>query len=1171
MGSSKRQRNRGFLLTETGKLKLETARQKAERLENQGKRYTVEQLSQITELDLSTITRILNNSTRSDRRTLERLFQGFNLKLEAEDFYKPQLKSNSQLKSFNLPVYYPVSNSNIYGRQAELEQLTEYLTVSQAIILYGIKGIGKTAIAAELVDRVKDDFKYVGWRSLTANSSLEVVSAILEQFSVNVDDAGLETKVAWLVSFMQQHRCLLVFDNVDTILDRDAKSEFTAFFSYLSTVVHQSSIILISSRRLNTVTLTKSQSLVIDGLSLEAVTMMFCDRGITVGDRTLTKLTKFYDAHPLSLHLAAATIEDVFNSDVKEFLAQKIAIFSEIEKVLNKQFEQLSELEISTLCWLVVNGEPVSLEQLREDTKFPPRQIVECLRRLQDYLFIDKFAQSFAIQPLIKKYIINHLVERVCREIEREQIEFLTNNALMKATAPDFIRQQQVESIIKPITERLLVHLGRDCLLNNLANLLNKQRKHTPRKPGYLAGNIFNLLRYLKTDLCRWNFSNLSVWQADGRGIDLRQCNFAFADLTQSRFTEDFGETLSLAISPDRKQLAACDTNGQIRLWGLQDNRQQLTLGGHSAWTQQVIYSPDGQTLASCSSDRTIRLWNLNSGSCIGVLKSHQGRVRAIAFTPDGQTLASGGDDWVIKLWDVNTQTVRLTLRGHTDNIRSIIISPDGQTLISSGDDGSIRFWSLNGRCWRTIEAHQQPVWTIAMSPDGSFIASGSVDNTVKLWDSNDGSLITTFRHQGSVSQIAFSPDAKQLVSASYDRTVCIWNIATKRRLKTLTHNDWVQSLVFTNDNLITSSRDRQIQHWNIDTEQVQTTVNSYSNGIWAIAVSPDGRQIASTNDEQTIQLWNVDRSKIERVVTGHSKSIWSVAYSQDNRFLASASDDRTIKIWDVSTGKLHRTIQGDTWFWTVVFSPNSSIVASAGADCSIEFYCLATGNLIDTFTGHTDIIRYIVFDLDGKHLASCGLDNTARVWRIDTGKCIAVFNHPSPVSSVAFSFKQPILATGSDDNLVRLWDITTGQLLQTLSGHTGWVQSIAFSPHNELLASGSHDGTIKLWQTGKAIATLVHGGWVRAIAFRTCSTTKQLQLVSGSGDGTIKLWDVNTRSCLKTLYPPQPYSQMNITGVTGLNESERATLKALGAVETNVAALDNVVYLKQFQTRKSV
>ena len=123
------------------------------------------------------------------------------------------------------------------------------------------------------------------------------------------------------------------------------------------------------------------------------------------------------------------------------------------------------------------------------------------------------------------------------------------------------------------------------------------------------------------------------------------------------------------------------------------------------------------------------------------------------------------------------------------------------------------------------------------------------------------------------------------------------------------------------------------------------------------------------------------------------------------------------------------------------------------------------------------------------------------------------------------------------------------------------------------LFRSGSHDGTIKLWQVKQKqlCATLTHGGWVKAISFRTCPTTAQLQLVSGSHNGTIKLWDVNSRNCIQTLSSPKPYSQMNITGVTGVSELEKETLIALGAIATNVSTMDNVVYLRQFQSRKSM
>ena len=1162
--SFKRQRNRGFLLTDTGKLKLETARQEAEESHNGGKRYTVEQLSQITELDLSTITRIFDSSTRTDRRTIERLFKAFNLNLETTDFYKPQLKANlqSQLTSA-LPIYYPANNSKIYGRERELKQLKECVFNNQNITLYGTIGVGKTALAIQLVDEVKDSFKYVYWRSLeSTDSPMKVTIAILRYLSLEVDQKDFNSLITQLIILLQQQRCLIVFDCVETVFDRQT----TAFLDYLSTAAHNSCIILISRQRLNTVVLNKSRSFLVEEINLEAGKKLLRDRSIFASDKTLGKLVETYNAHPLSLHLAATTISDIFDGDVREFLAYKVTIFNEIEKTLKKQLQQLSALEISILYWLAVNIEPISLTALKEDTIefISSNQIIEGLRKLINYLLIKKNGSKFTLQPFLKKYIINHLVQQTCKQIVEERDELLITNALIKASAPQFIRQQQVELVLKPIADKLIAQLGRDRLFSIMSNLLARQRKYTPRQPGYLAGNIFNLLRYLETDLHRWNFSSLSVWQADGRGINLRHCNFAFSDLTHSKFTEDFGETLFLAVSSDKEQLAACDTNGQIRLWNLKNRRQQQTLRGHSAWTQMVLYSPDGQILASCSSDRTIRLWDLTSGSCIGVLKSHQGRVRAIAFTPDGQILASAGDDLVIKLWDIDTQTVIQTLEGHTDNIRSIVISPD-EHLISSGDDGSIRFW-IEGKCLRTIMAHQKPVWTIAISPNGSLIASGSVDNTVKLWD-RTGVHLATLQHQGAVSRVAFSNNGIYLATASYDRTVRIWDISSKRQLKTLPHNDWVQSLVFVGDSLITCSRDRQIRYWNVNTERVENTIDSYSNGIWAIAVSPDSKQIASTNDEQTIQLWNVASNKIERVLRGHAKSIWSVAYSYDSRFLASASDDCTVRIWNKLTGRLYRTIQGNSWFWTVAFDPNdSSILATAGANSSIQFWNINTGKVVKTFNGHTDIIRQIAFDSEGRYLASCGLDSTARVWQINTGECVSIFNHPSPVSSIAFSPKRSILATGSDDNVVRLWDLDTGQIWQSLEEHTGWVQSVAFSLDGELLASGSHDGTIKLWQVGQkqAFATFTHGGWVRAIAFRICPTTGQLQLVSGSQDGTIKLWNINTQSCIKTLSPPQPYSQMNITGVTGLSEPERETLMALGAIETNISTMDNVVFLKQ-------
>ena len=117
------------------------------------------------------------------------------------------------------------------------------------------------------------------------------------------------------------------------------------------------------------------------------------------------------------------------------------------------------------------------------------------------------------------------------------------------------------------------------------------------------------------------------------------------------------------------------------------------------------------------------------------------------------------------------------------------------------------------------------------------------------------------------------------------------------------------------------------------------------------------------------------------------------------------------------------------------------------------------------------------------------------------------------------------------------------------MHGHSGGGWSVAFSPVGSTLASGSADSDVRLWDvgTGKCLKTLQgHSKGVRSVAFSPDGRT----LASGSADETIKLWDVETGECLKTLKPERLYEGMNITGATGITEAQKATLKALGAVE---------------------
>jgi len=135
----------------------------------------------------------------------------------------------------------------------------------------------------------------------------------------------------------------------------------------------------------------------------------------------------------------------------------------------------------------------------------------------------------------------------------------------------------------------------------------------------------------------------------------------------------------------------------------------------------------------------------------------------------------------------------------------------------------------------------------------------------------------------------------------------------------------------------------------------------------------------------------------------------------------------------------------------------------------------------------------------------------------------------------------------------VRIWEVSTGQCLKTLHGHTDWVESVAFSPDGTLLASGGHNGTVSLWDVSSGTCLRMlhsHPSRVWAVSFSLGGSA----VISGSEDRTIILWDVRTGVCLN-MVRTRLYERMNITGITGLTEVQKATLRELGAVEEGASS----------------
>ncbi len=237
--------------------------------------------------------------------------------------------------------------------------------------------------------------------------------------------------------------------------------------------------------------------------------------------------------------------------------------------------------------------------------------------------------------------------------------------------------------------------------------MLDAQRRRNAQQPGYLAGNLLNLLSHLHSDLRGMDFSHPVIRQAYVQGVMLPEVNFAHAHFISPIFSNTFGNILSVACSPIG-HTAAGTSSGDILVYDSLSGTLCLTCRGHSDGVWSLAFSPDGSLLASSSDDANVRLWDSASGECLSLLQGHTNRARSIAFSPDGSKLASGSDDQAIRIWDTRSGRCFQTLQGHTQRIRWVAFSPDGHMLSSSSDDGTIRSWDTQSyRCLHTLIAER--------------------------------------------------------------------------------------------------------------------------------------------------------------------------------------------------------------------------------------------------------------------------------------------------------------------------------------------------------------------------------------------------------------------------------------------------------------------------------
>jgi RNA polymerase sigma factor (sigma-70 family) len=562
---------------------------------------------------------------------------------------------------------------------------------------------------------------------------------------------------------------------------------------------------------------------------------------------------------------------------------------------------------------------------------------------------------------------------------------------------------------------------------------------------------------------------------------------------------------------------------------------------GHTI--ESVVFTRDGKGLVASSADWTVRMWDPATGREIRRLGDRADRGECLAVSADGQILACGNDEGVIRLWDPASGRELRRFGTNTQHLECLAFAPDGKTLASGSVDAATRLWDVaTGKEVPTFQAaplleptthlgHRRAVLTLAFAPDGKTVAAaGQDDYAVRLLDAVTGKTVRVLSgHASSVYGVVFTPDGKTLISASDDGTIRFWDLLSGRSFRQRSHPDGgIMSLALSSDGRVLASgggdKDRTLRLWDVASGRQLRQLGDRVNGIKALCFSPDGQTVAAGLGG-AIRLWEVATGKEILPRDAHYRWVSSVALAPDGRLVATGGGDRTARLWEATSGRELRRLGGHPdQVETVAFSPDGRTLATgAGKDRAIHLWNVATGKEVRRLRqekeGH---IHSLAFSPDGRLLASGDywLGDVC-LWEVATGKQLHCMKHGDSVLFVAFAPDGKVLASVNGINRlgerlepeVTLWDVATGKELRRLPREKGWVHELAFSPDGKLLA-GTQQGANALivWDTatGKALFRLSGDlGFVQCVTF---SPDGRTLACGGYGNPFIHLWEVTSR-----------------------------------------------------------
>jgi len=310
---------------------------------------------------------------------------------------------------------------------------------------------------------------------------------------------------------------------------------------------------------------------------------------------------------------------------------------------------------------------------------------------------------------------------------------------------------------------------------------------------------------------------------------------------------------------------------------------------------------------------------------------------------------------------------------------------------------------------------------------------------------------------------------------------------------------------------------------WNQSRSDAAFALPRQTNAIDAVAISPNGRLLATSEGRGPLKLWDLTTQTEVAVIQERGFGGFgprAFAFSNDGSSLAavfpgSSPRRAAVRIWTIATRQFGAEIPQEGRVEALAFSPDDTKLFLLGQDMAVRVWDFAKQQIeLRLPRQQLEGWRRWAFSPAAAQIAFSE-GGQIRVHDLETGlqRC-SIDAFETDIAALAFSPQGDLLAASPSfagtSTTIRLFSAATGAMARELAGHVSWIPDLTFAPDGQRLISAGADQTVRIWdvQARRAVAVLRgHLSEVNCVAVDPNGET----LVSGCKDGTIFGWSTKT------------------------------------------------------------